>query len=305
MAARHDLTYALRRDRLVSIDKVGRGLQPDCICPACHEPLIAKKGDIKSHHFAHASGEGCEESVETALHQLAKHIICSPGATLGLPVYEIRRRVSVRREWQILRETVIGVGGKPVRSRCGSTEVRFEGFTADAVIEITSSDGRKVKRLIVEVAVTHASGKEKIRRMAAEGVPAIEIDMTRFPLKCGLSEDSIRQALLEARRVRWLYHPNEQHARARLATRIWQIRSYDPLAGATSKNSEHKPGMQGLASKSHWAGFDNFVAEYESRHGLVTLDVFRSLQNRYFGSERRPHWQNNRRAAPSPMKAEP
>lgn len=44
-------------------------------CPGCNARLIAKKGKLKQHHFAHAAGADCGVGVETALHLAAKEII--------------------------------------------------------------------------------------------------------------------------------------------------------------------------------------------------------------------------------------
>ena len=41
--------------RMVHVDSVPRGIQCGCICPYCKEPLVAKHGDIKEHHFVHHS----------------------------------------------------------------------------------------------------------------------------------------------------------------------------------------------------------------------------------------------------------
>ncbi len=55
--------FALRNGQIIMIEDVPleeRGLDCNCICPACREPFIARLGEIKVHHFAH-SGKGCNE----------------------------------------------------------------------------------------------------------------------------------------------------------------------------------------------------------------------------------------------------
>lgn len=42
---------------LVDVSEVDRGKNCNCICPSCKTPLIARQGDIKEWHFAHASKE--------------------------------------------------------------------------------------------------------------------------------------------------------------------------------------------------------------------------------------------------------
>ena len=70
------LIFALNNDEeIVSIDNVESGLSCNCMCPACGEPLVAKKGKDMMHHFAHYSGYSCEYGHETSLHLAAKDIL--------------------------------------------------------------------------------------------------------------------------------------------------------------------------------------------------------------------------------------
>lgn len=66
------IIYALKDGRLVSIDDVEAGLDCGCVCPSCHQFLVAKKGKIKVHHFAYYSKTSCEHAYESSLHLLAK-----------------------------------------------------------------------------------------------------------------------------------------------------------------------------------------------------------------------------------------
>lgn len=59
------LTYALKEERLVHISEVENGLQCNCKCPSCKQLLIAKKGNVNDHHFAHISHIECKYGYET------------------------------------------------------------------------------------------------------------------------------------------------------------------------------------------------------------------------------------------------
>jgi uncharacterized protein YbaR (Trm112 family) len=68
-----DLTYALDSEgKLVNIKQAESCIKCNCICPACKKPLVAKKGKEREHHFAHSSGENCEDAYETMLRPLFK-----------------------------------------------------------------------------------------------------------------------------------------------------------------------------------------------------------------------------------------
>ena len=63
-------------NKLVNIEQVERGLACQCTCFECGEAVIARKGEIKEHHFAHASNKvSCTINSESVLHKYAKEVI--------------------------------------------------------------------------------------------------------------------------------------------------------------------------------------------------------------------------------------
>lgn len=55
--------FGLRNGRIILIEdltEAEKGLNCNCICPACHAPFEARMGEIRRHHFAH-SGDSCDE----------------------------------------------------------------------------------------------------------------------------------------------------------------------------------------------------------------------------------------------------
>ncbi|MFH0792470.1 MAG: competence protein CoiA family protein [bacterium] len=65
--------FALCNGVPIHISKVSGGRKTDCACPCCRGPLIAKKGKIKRHHFAHDPGSQC--NLESVLHWFGKTLI--------------------------------------------------------------------------------------------------------------------------------------------------------------------------------------------------------------------------------------
>ena len=64
------IPYALNSSgNIVHVDAVPRGKHCGCVCPACEAPLVARKGEVKVHHFAHANNR---PACESALHATAK-----------------------------------------------------------------------------------------------------------------------------------------------------------------------------------------------------------------------------------------
>ena len=70
-----ELHYGIKDGRVVHVESVTNGLDCECSCPHCGSQLIAKKGNVRVHHFAHYNAIDCEHGAETAIHLIAKQII--------------------------------------------------------------------------------------------------------------------------------------------------------------------------------------------------------------------------------------
>ena len=72
-------SYAENKEgRMVHVDTVPRGLNCNCFCPHCHEPLLARCGDERAHHFAHHSknrGANLKICYMVILYKLAEQIV--------------------------------------------------------------------------------------------------------------------------------------------------------------------------------------------------------------------------------------
>lgn len=78
--------------KLVHVDYVPRGLKCGCLCPYCHEQLLARHGDVKEHGFAHHSdkrGANLNICYQVTLYKLAEQIIQSKKYVLAPSYYGI------------------------------------------------------------------------------------------------------------------------------------------------------------------------------------------------------------------------
>lgn len=247
------LVVALRGDRAVTISEVASGAGCGCICANCGDPLVARKGKIRRHHFAHKSGHICSTSpMESALHNLAKRRVVQPGTKLDLPTYAL----PIAQEH--LSITVPGVGPGRVAVASGRVEATFERMRVDALVDVSGSLIGRTKPLIVEIAVHHPCGQSKRAKMRRVGIAAIEIHLENFArnLLEGKIRDDLETALAyelgRHENIAWLYHPNEHPVRAQIAGRLREFRARRPrrLAGRAGKGVKTgEPGPKELALK--------------------------------------------------------
>jgi len=76
-----------RKGRIVHIATVNRGLECGCACPACSESLVAKQGDKKAWHFAHASGGACRDALSAGFAGFLAQLL-TDGHAISLPDLE-------------------------------------------------------------------------------------------------------------------------------------------------------------------------------------------------------------------------
>jgi len=143
------LTFALHElsRKIVSVHDSPRGLSCNCVCPLCHEPLVAKKGGKNVQHFAHHADTLCIGAEQTALHLLAKQIIAD-NTFICLPDGSIFHYDEV------------------------VTETKMHNFIPDLVLK----NGNR--QLIVEICVTHPVGESKEKTIRQKGLQALEINLS-------------------------------------------------------------------------------------------------------------------------------
>lgn len=192
MATTHlNLITALKDGQIVHIDDVGNGLKCGCVCPACGEPLVAKKGAKVKHHFAHYAGHSCEYGYESSLHLAAKDILSKAERILLPPVY-----VSFPDSY---KKDELAYDATEIKIDRVELEKRFNDVVPDIVIY---SGG---KQLFVEVYVTHPVDAQKLEKLRKANISTIEIDLSNK--KSITSAKELQEILLSnSTEKKWKYN---------------------------------------------------------------------------------------------------
>lgn len=187
---------------LVHIADVPSGLACNCICPGCGRRMVAKKGEIQGHHFAHyvrRDGQTCVSAGETALHKFAKRVL-DGRLEIALPAMVVEdhgdREVVVEAERRTFDHAIL--------------EKKDGQIVPDVVLLLRD------RRLIVEFKVTHPCDEQKIARIRAMDIGAIEIDLSQY--RDHVLSEIGDQILYDAPR-KWLHNPRELKAREKLEDR--------------------------------------------------------------------------------------
>lgn len=185
-----NMIYAIKNGETVHISEVESGLKCGCICPACGEILIARKGEKVIHHFAHKSTEECEYGYQTSLHLAAKEIIAK-NKQISVPALYLTFAGNGR-ELLIEDEKVINV-----------FDVILEKKISDIIPDILLVTD--IGQLIVEIYVTHEIDNEKKRKIKRLDIPTIEIDLSKFDRNI-TKEALCKELLFQNDNKSWIYN---------------------------------------------------------------------------------------------------
>ncbi len=191
------LPFALKNNTLVDINDVPSGLACNCTCPGCGEPLIAKKGDKKVHHFAHKPESNCSAGLETALHLKAKDILKNANQ-LMVPEVRIKNGPVPLFDAQVI----------------DYDKVILEQKTGKIIPDLRIRSGNKW--LLIEIAVRHFTGKEKIKMLKRLGHAAIEIDAAALLKRVQKGQQFFQShrfanfLLFSAKYKKWLFNPRQK-----------------------------------------------------------------------------------------------
>lgn len=184
------------------------GAQCGCVCPGCGAPLVAKAvlSRRRRAHFAHFSGVNCEAGRETAIHRMAKQVLCEASQIL-LPDWngagEIENPPLCRdTRGQIHEGRRVYIPARTVRPRAAAAEYRCQDYVPDVRIEDEEGE------LLIEVRYRHPVDAEKLARVRADGCRMIEIDLSGLVDSALHDMEQFRSAVLETPSNRvWLSFP--------------------------------------------------------------------------------------------------
>jgi hypothetical protein len=167
-----ELAYALQNDRIVYISDVPKGLECNCTCPHCGNTLIAKKGSVREHHFAHYNSIDCGQAGETALHLFAKQILAEqqivqlPDCLSSVNLEDLNGVDHFNQDY---------LSGEMVHLKEIQTEPKLNGYQPDLTAIINDHIN-----LDIEIKVTHAVDEQKSNAQANRKKEMIEIDLSNL-----------------------------------------------------------------------------------------------------------------------------
>ncbi len=188
------IIYALKDGCLVSIEDVESGIACGCKCPACNENLVAKKGKIKIHHFAHSSTTNCEHAFESSLHLLAKEIFKNSK-------YFVIPKVTFGNYEPICLEEE-----KPIKIKSVDVEKYINDIKPDIILEDENEN-----KYCIEIFVTHKVDSEKLTKIKELKLNTLEFDLSKIK-KLVTYEELENMLLNDVSIMKWLYHEKIENA---------------------------------------------------------------------------------------------
>jgi hypothetical protein len=222
------IPYARRHGALVHISAVESGLHRNCLCVACHQPLVARKPKSgRTAHFAHHAAADC--NAETALHMLGKELLME----------RVRSAINARRDvpirWHCLHCGEDHSGNLIKRAARVEVEHDLGGRTPDLVL----FDQAGQPCAVIEIVVTHEPEPGARRFYRERRIPMVE-----FQLGSGADLDLLAQEVLRPRAVTHCPVP------------AWKNRIV-VLAGTVLKLGEVETELEGARLSFQTRGDDN------------------------------------------------
>lgn len=181
-----ELHYGSVDNQLKHISEVDSGLDCNCACPHCGSQLIAKKGHIRTHHFAHYESVDCEHGAETAIHQLAKEIIAER-KIIQLPA--IYNNEVLNDSNQHLHSSSEFTPSTLMQLANVQVESKMIGYQPDLTAEQENGEW-----LDIEIKVPHEVDFDKSAAQVERQREMLEIDLS--PLSRTASRQEITEAVL-------------------------------------------------------------------------------------------------------------
>lgn len=210
------LPFGIRNGILVHISEITleeKGLACNCFCPNCNEPLIAKKGEVKIHHFAHSKSNcSTEDAMKKAFEYLLKETILKSGY-FELPEYTLSYNKNITK--------VENISDNKVEINLTETEVvRKRGFISIDKVDIKEKDNLTEiviegndEKIIIQLILKNFEIIQKFNFNKEEGISVLQIDLRKYYDKFNLLDKKTLEDILinEIKNKKWVFSQNAEN----------------------------------------------------------------------------------------------
>lgn len=189
------IVFAYQHGKIVSVDEVPIGEACQCVCPSCYGKLVARKGEVKAHHFAHKGGVECIGAFEASL-RLAAVKILSEAPYIQLPAFYGDRHT---------------ISSEPLRE---SEKLFIEHVSEKKITETKSPDvivyghrenGNKMALLVDTRRIAWETNTVKFRKLHENNLSAITVEVNTRNQDLLSIEDIKAQIIDQTSNKRWIY----------------------------------------------------------------------------------------------------
>jgi hypothetical protein len=219
------IPFGLRQadEAFVDVAEVARGRACGCICPSCKTPLIARQGEVKEWHFAHASRgvhqstqQSCEFSLYVSVRMMARQMI---GEQLEIELPELNGQVTEG----------LGEYGEPVRiefsvaprKHLTLTDVEVERSFAGVPVDVYG----QIREIPFIIYFTHPGRPvpPELQTPSNHRCGILELTLNNAPALLQIARSHAqpyREALArflaqDLASKRWIYHPRYQRCKTK------------------------------------------------------------------------------------------
>lgn len=208
------IPFGLRDGVMVGISEVLPGLACGCICPSCHRKLQANKGKKIAHYFSHDPSKEsvpCESALETSIHRMAKQIL-----------YEEKLAKFPRLEVKATQKDENGQSHQETGVVNDEISIYFNQVELEKQLDDIRPDFigyQDSTPYLIEVAVKHFSDADKIKKIRAKQLHAIEVDLSKIGFT--ITKEELKALIIDnVDNKKWLSNPIAAVMKAELKARL-------------------------------------------------------------------------------------
>ena len=252
-------------NHLVYVSEVKRGLACQCCCVVCAEPLVARQGNVRGHHFAHASNrEPCDSSHESLLHRYAKQLIVQFGGLVVPMTLAVAHCLGLEAADAATLQAMGSV----------EEEVWLGGIRPDLMLTIEGG-----VQIAIEIAYSSFCDLTKMAAFEHHRLPALEIDLSCFTPE-HFDPEAVRLAVVQSIiRKAWLwpiYMPQKLDLQP----------APEPTQPAVTKSKQHLP-EEIITISGRWVSVKEFpsgdIAVKVVAFDPDVVSLVRTIAKRYGG----------------------